>query len=31
MGAGFISMTLVFFGALLGTFIYGVLKDKLPH
>jgi uncharacterized membrane protein YedE/YeeE len=22
---------IVFFGALLGTYIYGVLKDKLPH
>lgn len=31
MGAGFISVTVVFFGALLGTFIYGVLKNKLPH
>ncbi|MFV5685922.1 DUF6691 family protein [Flavobacterium sp. GB2R13] len=31
IGAGFWSVLLVLFGALLGTFIYGVLKDKLPH
>jgi uncharacterized membrane protein YedE/YeeE len=31
LGAGFWSVLLVLFGALLGTFIYGVLKDKLPH
>jgi uncharacterized membrane protein YedE/YeeE len=31
LGAGFWSVLIVFFGALLGTFIYGLLKDKLPH
>jgi uncharacterized membrane protein YedE/YeeE len=31
LGAGFLPIILVLFGALVGTFIYGVLKDKLPH
>lgn len=31
IGAGFMSMGLVFFGAVLGTFLYGILKSKLPH
>jgi len=31
LGAGFWSVTFVLGGALVGTFIYGVLKDKLPH
>lgn len=31
IGAGFLSVFLVLFGALIGTFIYGFLKDKLPH
>jgi hypothetical protein len=31
LGAGFLSLSLVLFGAILGTFIYGLLKDKLPH
>ncbi|MFV5689697.1 DUF6691 family protein [Flavobacterium sp. ZT3R25] len=31
LGAGFWSVLLVLFGALFGTFIYGLLKDKLPH
>jgi uncharacterized protein len=31
LGAGFGSMLFVLAGALVGTFIYGVLKDKLPH
>ncbi|MFV8376666.1 DUF6691 family protein [Flavobacterium sp. LB1P62] len=31
LGAGFWSVLLVLFGALLGTFIYGLLKAKLPH
>lgn len=31
IGAGFWSVLLVLIGALLGTFIYGLLKDKLPH
>lgn len=31
VGAGFISVGLILIGALLGTFLYGVLKDNLPH
>ena len=31
LGAGFLSVGFVLLGALLGTFIYGVLKNKLPH
>jgi uncharacterized membrane protein YedE/YeeE len=31
LGAGFPSILLVLFGALLGTFLYGVMKTKLPH
>src|SRR4051812_27571721 len=31
IGAGFWSFIIVLIGALLGTFIYGVLKEKLPH
>lgn len=31
IGAGFWGIGLVLIGALLGTFIYGVFKDKLPH
>jgi uncharacterized membrane protein YedE/YeeE len=31
LGAGFWNVIWVLFGALLGTFIYGVLKNKLPH
>ncbi|MBL7885608.1 MAG: YeeE/YedE family protein [Flavobacterium sp.] len=31
IGAGFWSVLLVFAGAMLGTFIYGVIKDYLPH
>jgi uncharacterized membrane protein YedE/YeeE len=31
LGAGFMSVGLILFGALLGTFLYGVIKDKLPH
>jgi uncharacterized membrane protein YedE/YeeE len=31
LGAGFMSVGLILFGAILGTFLYGVLKDKLPH
>lgn len=30
-GAGYLSILVVIFGALLGTFLYGILKDKLPH
>jgi len=31
LGAGFWSVGLVLFGAVLGTFLYGLVKDKLPH
>jgi uncharacterized membrane protein YedE/YeeE len=31
LGAGFWSVLIVFFGALVGTYLYGVLRDKLPH
>ena len=31
IGAGFSTVVFVLLGALLGTFLYGVLKDKLPH
>ena len=31
LGAGFLSVGLVLLGAIFGTFLYGVLKDKLPH
>lgn len=31
IGAGYISMIIVFLSAILGTFVYGLLKDKLPH
>jgi hypothetical protein len=31
LGAGFISVGLILIGAVLGTFLYGVMKDKLPH
>lgn len=31
IGAGFMSVALILFGALFGTFLYGLLKDKLPH
>lgn len=31
LGAGFWSVGIVLFGALIGTYLYGVLKDKLPH
>ena len=31
LGAGFWSILFVLFGALLGTFIYGLLIKKLPH
>lgn len=31
IGAGFWSFVIVLIGALLGTFIYGALKEKLPH
>lgn len=31
LGAGFWSMAIVILGALLGTFVYGLLRNKLPH
>lgn len=31
IGAGFMSVGFILFGALLGTFLYGLIKDKLPH
>lgn len=31
IGYGYISFTLVLFFAMVGTYLYGVLKDKIPH
>lgn len=31
IGYGYIGMVLVAIGAVAGTYLYGVLKDKLPH
>ena len=31
IGAGYVSVIVVFLAAILGTFVYGLLKDKLPH
>ena len=31
IGAGFLPILVVLIGALLGTFVYGMLKTKLPH
>ena len=31
IGAGYISILLVLLGALIGTFLYGLLRDRLPH
>lgn len=31
LGAGFVSVLIVLIGALLGTFLYGVIMNKLPH
>jgi len=31
LGAGFLPIIIVIVAALLGTFVYGLLKDKLPH
>ena len=31
IGAGFFPVILILLGALIGTFLYGVLKDRLPH
>ncbi|WP_047550342.1 DUF6691 family protein [Psychroserpens sp. Hel_I_66] len=30
-GAGYISILIVIFGAVVGTFLYGLVKDRLPH
>lgn len=31
IGAGFLGIGVVLLGALLGTYLYGLLKNKLPH
>jgi len=31
LGAGFLPISIVLIGALIGTFIYGLIKDKLRH
>ncbi len=31
IGYGFFTMIIVFLFALLGTYLYGIIKDKLPH
>lgn len=31
LGTGMVSVFVIFIGALLGTFVYGLFKDKLPH
>lgn len=31
VGAGYGSILIVIFGAILGTFLYGLIKNKLPH
>lgn len=31
IGYGYLSMIVVFVFAILGTYLYGILKDKLPH
>ncbi|WP_299781350.1 DUF6691 family protein [uncultured Formosa sp.] len=31
VGAGFVPIIIVLISAVLGTFVYGLLKDKLPH
>lgn len=31
IGYGYLMMTIVFLSSILGTFIYGYFKDKLPH
>jgi uncharacterized protein len=31
IGYGYWTMLIVVFGALIGTYLYGVVKDKLPH
>lgn len=31
IGYGYLSMVIVILGALIGTYFYGVIRDKLPH
>tara|TARA_Y100000588_G_C13555948_1_gene628245 strand:- start:86 stop:499 length:414 start_codon:yes stop_codon:yes gene_type:complete len=31
VGAGFVSIFLILLGAIIGTFLYGLLRGKLPH
>ena len=31
IGYGFLSMSIVFLFAIVGTYLYGVIKDRLPH
>ena len=31
LGYGYLTMMIVFFFAVVGTLLYGVIKDKLPH
>ena len=31
LGAGYLPMLIVIISAIIGTFLYGLLKDKLPH
>jgi uncharacterized protein len=31
LGTGMVSIIVILIGALLGTFVYGIIKDKLPH
>ena len=31
IGAGYISVIVVFLAAILGTFVYGLFRDRLPH
>ena len=31
IGYGYVAMIIVFLFAIIGTYIYGVIKDKLPH
>ncbi len=31
VGAGYVSILVVIVSAILGTFLYGLIKDKLPH
>jgi uncharacterized membrane protein YedE/YeeE len=31
VGYGYYSMLIVIFGSLIGTYLYGVIKNKLPH